>query len=89
MGFARRSPLCALRRQPIATLAVAFGMATMILTHFLAIEQITAAYMIAVKRTSMLFGLLYGAWWFRELELARNLGAAALMFGGVALILLR
>lgn len=88
MGFARHSPLATLQRRPLATLAVAGGMAAMVVTHFIAIEQVTAAYMIAVKRTSMLFGLLYGAWWFRELDLARNLGAAALMMGGVALILL-
>lgn len=85
----RRSPLSVLRRRPLGTLAVAAGMAVMVVSHFLAIEQVAAAYMIAVKRTSMLFGLVYGAWWFRELELGRNLAAAALMLGGVALIMVR
>lgn len=88
MLAARRSPLAVLRQRPVGTLAVAAGMATMVVSHFLAIEQVAAAYMIAVKRTSMLFGLLYGAWWFRELDLGRNLAAALLMLGGVALILL-
>ena len=83
----RRSPLAILRRKPFGVLGVAAGMAVMVISHFLAIEQIAAAYMIAVKRTSMLFGLLYGAWWFREIELGRNLLAGVLMLAGVALIL--
>ena len=83
-----RSPWTIARRRPVAVAAVAAAMAVMVASHFLAIEQVAAAYMIAVKRTSMLAGLLYGAWWFRELELGRNLMAAALMLGGVGLILL-
>lgn len=83
-----RSPWTIARRRPFAVGGVAAAMAIMVATHFVAIEQVAAAYMIAVKRTSMLAGLLYGAWWFRELELGRNLAAAALMLAGVALILL-
>jgi drug/metabolite transporter (DMT)-like permease len=44
--------------------------------------------MIAVKRTSLLFGILYGALIFREPGLARRLPAGGLMVAGVALILL-
>lgn len=84
-----RSPLRIARARPVAVLGVAAAMAVMMVSHFVAIEQVTAGYMIAVKRTSMLFGLLYGALWFRELELGRNLAAAALMLVGVALILAR
>ena len=82
-----RSPLTIARKRPLAVAGVAAAMAVMVISHFLAIEQVTAGYMIAVKRTSMLFGLLYGALWFRELDLGRNLAAAALMLAGVALIL--
>ncbi len=46
--------------------AVAGLMALMVLTHFLALAQAATAYMIAVKRTSILFGILLGAWVFRE-----------------------
>jgi drug/metabolite transporter (DMT)-like permease len=63
-------------------------MALMMQSHFLAIEQVASGYMVAVKRTSMLFGLLYGAWWFAEPDLRRNLLASVLMLGGVALIVL-
>jgi drug/metabolite transporter (DMT)-like permease len=65
---------------------VAVLMTLMILSHFLALAQAETAYMIAVKRTSILFGILLGAWVFREADLRRHLLAAGLMVGGVALI---
>jgi len=43
--------------------------------------------MIAVKRTSLLFGILYGALWFRERGLGRHLIAGLLMVAGIFLIL--
>ena len=42
--------------------------------HMMAIAQVEAAYMIAVKRLSLLFGVLYGAWWFGEAEHPRATG---------------
>lgn len=62
--------------------------AVMAFTHFLAIQQVQVAYMIAVKRTSLLFGILYGALWFGERDLRRRLPAGALMVAGVGLILI-
>lgn len=67
-------------------LLVGLLMAVMVLAHFHAIDHVEVAYMIAVKRTSLLFGLLYGAWLFGETGLARNLAAALLMVAGVYLI---
>lgn len=67
-------------------LVVAGFMAVMVVTHFLALEQVEAAYMIAVKRTSLLFGMLYGAMLFGERHLGRHLLAGALMVAGVAAI---
>jgi drug/metabolite transporter (DMT)-like permease len=72
--------------QPGPSLIVAGLMALMVITHFAAIAQVEAAYMIAVKRTSMLFGILYGAWLFHEHHLGRHLFAGVLMIAGVALI---
>ena len=63
-------------------------MAVMAYTHFLALQQVEVAYMIAVKRTSLLFGILYGALLFKETGLTRRLPAGVLMVAGVALILL-
>lgn len=65
---------------------VAVLLAIMVITHFLALAQAATAYMIAVKRTSVLFGILLGAWVFREARLAQHLGSALLMVLGVALI---
>jgi uncharacterized membrane protein len=59
----------------------------MVYTHFLAIQQVEVAYMIAVKRTSLLFGILYGVLVFRESGLAARLPAGVLMLAGVMLIL--
>ena len=42
--------------------------------HMMAIAQVEAAYMIAVKRLSLLFGVLYGAWWFGEAKHPRAPG---------------
>ena len=53
-----------------------------------AIEHIEVAYMIAVKRISLLFGLLYGAWLFKETGLLKNLVAGMLMVLGVFLIVM-
>lgn len=75
-----------LGEQPGVSLLVAGLMAVMVITHFAAIAQVEAAYMIAVKRTSLLFGILYGALLFGERHLGRHLLAGGLMVAGVALI---
>lgn len=65
---------------------VAGLLAFMVITHFMALAQAGTAYMIAVKRTSVLFGIILGAWVFREERLTQHLGSAMLMVAGVALI---
>lgn len=69
-----------------AHLVVAGLMGVMILTHFMALALTETAYMIAVKRLSILFGIILGALLFAEPKLMRNLFASVLMVGGVALI---
>lgn len=69
-------------------LIIAILMAVMVITHFLAIARVEAAYMVAVKRLSLLFGILFGAWLLHEKGLLRNLFSTAFMVAGVALILL-
>lgn len=83
----RVSPRRLLRR-PRAVLAVALLNAGMVYTHFLALQRVEVAYMIAVKRTSLLFGILYGALLFRETGLGTRLPAGLLMLAGVFVILL-
>ncbi|ESQ13439.1 MAG TPA: EamA family transporter [Chromatiaceae bacterium] len=74
-------------RRPRAVLAVAGLNALMIYTHFIALAQVEVAYMVAVKRTSLLFGILYGALLFHETGLRTRLPAGALMLAGVVTIL--
>jgi len=80
--------LLKLARRPLPVLAVGALMGIMAYTHFLAIAQVEVAYMIAVKRLSLLFGILYGTLVFHEPGLRRRLPAGALMVAGVGLILL-
>jgi drug/metabolite transporter (DMT)-like permease len=87
LGSARLSPRRLLRR-PWAVLAVALLNAGMVYTHFLALQRVEVAYMIAVKRTSLLFGILYGALLFRESGLGTRLPAGLVMLAGVFVILL-
>jgi len=70
-----------------AAWSVAALMAVMVVTHFLALAQTATAYMIAVKRLSILFGIVLGAWVFREMRLGQHLAAAGMMVAGVALII--
>ncbi len=67
-------------------LIVAGFMTLMVVTHFMALAKVEAAYMIAAKRSSLLFGLLYGAMLFGERHLGRHLLAGSLMVAGVATI---
>jgi drug/metabolite transporter (DMT)-like permease len=76
-----------LLRRPAPTLFIGLLMAVMVVTHFLALAMIEVAYMIAVKRTSLLFGIVLGAVLFKERHLGQHFLAGALMVAGVALIL--
>jgi drug/metabolite transporter (DMT)-like permease len=90
-GAAERGPLRRalprLFRRPRAVLGVAALNAVMIVTHFAALERVEVAYMIAVKRSSLLFGILYGAFLFHEPGLRNRLPAGAVMLAGVIVIL--
>jgi drug/metabolite transporter (DMT)-like permease len=58
----------------------------MILTHMIAINQTKVAYMISVKRTSLLMGVIYGYLLFRETHVAQRLTGTVLMCAGFVLI---
>lgn len=74
------------KRHPVHSLVVAGLMAIMVVTHFFAISMVEAAYMIAVKRTSLLFGVLYGVYFFGEQHALRHIVSAGIMLAGVVLI---
>jgi drug/metabolite transporter (DMT)-like permease len=73
-------------RRPWAVLTVSLLNGAMVYTHFLALQGIEVAYMIAVKRSSLLFGILFGALFFGERGLGVHLLAGGLMLGGLFLI---
>ncbi len=59
-----------------------------VVLHVWAISLTQAAYMIALKRLSAVFGVLYGAWLFKEKHLAWRFTGAAVMVAGAAIIAL-
>ena len=72
--------------KPSAGLVLGIIYAIMIFSHMLAISMVQAAYMISIKRVSLLFGVLYGAFLFREEKIAERLGGAVIMVFGVLII---
>jgi drug/metabolite transporter (DMT)-like permease len=88
LGLARRDRLKRIWRRPGPVLGVAGLMGLMLVSHFIALQMVEVAYMIAVKRTSLLFGILFGAFLFKEQGLSSSLLAAMVMLCGVGLIVL-
>ena len=82
----RPSSLAVLYRRPGVSFLVGLLMAVMVVTHFLGIARVEVAYFISVKRTSLLFGIVYGALLFGEGNFIRNFLSGTLMVAGVALI---
>ena len=58
-------------------------------SHGFAISLTKAAYMISIKRLSILFGVIFGAVIFKEKNIRVRLAGATLMLSGAALIILR
>ncbi len=65
----------------LAAIAVLYGL--MVILHFQAIALAPAAYMIAVKRSSLLFAVLWGRLFFGEAAGWSRVAGAALMIAGV------
>jgi len=60
----------------------------MILFHFIALSLVIVPYMIALKRTSSIFGVAYGWLMFKERKIAERMVGTLIMVFGVILILL-
>jgi uncharacterized membrane protein len=61
--------------------------ALMVIFHCLAIIETKVSYMIAVKRTSLIFSVLYGSIFFKEKYVKERLFGCLLMVCGVGFIL--
>jgi len=72
--------------KPFHGLALGAVASATIFTHMVAVSQVQVAYMISLKRTSLLIGVLYGAFLFREENIGERLIGAGVMLMGVLLI---
>ncbi|MDH4231654.1 MAG: DMT family transporter [Nitrospirota bacterium] len=63
-----------------------FFYALMVLTHMTAMKLTKVAYMISVKRASLLIGIIYGYIFFREKHIESRFTGALLMFIGFLLV---
>jgi uncharacterized membrane protein len=65
---------------------IGLAMALMAVCHFTAIGMIQVAYMISLKRLSLLFAILYGWWFFNEKNIrARLIGGTIIIIGAVCI----
>jgi len=84
--FFRIRPWVLVYECPKGIFWVGLSQAMMVIFHMWAISLAPAAYMIAVKRLSVLFGVVFGYLFFKERDLASRLFGATLMAGGVFII---
>ena len=87
LGLTRRLGWDWLKR-PWAVLGVGLSMAAMMTCHYWSLSLAPAAYMVAVKRLSILMAVIYGGVFLKEARLGQHLLAGGLMVGGAVLILL-
>ena len=86
VGFKGKLPK--VTSHPRMFLCIGLFTAIMILSHFMAISLIDVAYMISVKRCSLIFSVIYGWTLFNEINITERLIGSILMIGGVVAITL-
>jgi len=74
--------------RPIQKLGIGLAMALMAITHFTAIGMIQIAYMISLKRLSLLFAIIYGALLFKEIKIKERLAGGMIIIAGAICIAL-
>ncbi len=87
-SWRRPAALVLVIRRPVSNAIIGLLLAVMIVSHFIALAQVEVAYMIAVKRSSLLFGILYGAFMFKEAGLGLHFLAGSVMVAGIVLIVM-
>lgn len=86
--LASRGKLALVFSRPRKFVLIGLCTSIMIITHFLAISLAQVALVISVKRTSLIWSVLYGALLFKETNIRERLLGSAVMAAGVALIAL-
>lgn len=84
--FMRGIKLRNLVKRPFPGIMAGIVLAILIFSHTLAISLIEAAYMISVKRSSLLFSVIFGSIFFKEEKIKERLGGASIMMAGVCII---
>jgi drug/metabolite transporter (DMT)-like permease len=84
--FVRNAKVTNLFKRPFPAISAGAVLAAMVFSHTLAISLIQAAYMLSVKRTSLLFGVVFGAVFFKERPIRDRLLGASIMMTGVFVI---
>ncbi|MEE8185030.1 MAG: DMT family transporter [Thermodesulfobacteriota bacterium] len=74
--------------RPMSFLAIGFFTAVMVISHFVALSLTDVVYMISVKRTSLIFSVIYGWLIFYEENVKERLIGSVIMVAGVVLIVL-
>lgn len=69
--------------RPLTFLSIGIFTAIMILSHFMAISMADVAYVISIKRTSLIFSVIYGWTIFKEVDIRERLLGSVLMLAGV------
>ena len=75
-----------LLKKPFVGLILGAIVAVEVFSHMLAVSLTNVAYMISLKRMSLLFGVVYGALLFKEEKIMERLAGAIIMIAGVFLI---
>ena len=81
-----KGKLAPLINTPSNFLKIGLAMALMAITHYSAINMIQVAYMISIKRLSLLFAILYGVFWFHEQNLRERLIGGIIIIAGATFI---
>lgn len=85
----RKIRLKTLMQEPLKGTLVGCFLFTHILLHGYAVSMVAAAYMISVKRLSVLFGIIYGWILFKESNIMIRFAGALFMLTGAVLIILK
>lgn len=84
--MAGKGTLGTVASRPMIFLLIGLCTAMMISTHYMAISLTNVSYMIAVKRLSIIFSVVYGKIFFKEAGIRERLLGGSMMVAGVALI---
>ena len=83
-----RGKLSFKKKEIIPFVTIGFTYSIMIVCHMLAMSLVHVAYMISIKRTSLLFGMIYGHFLFGEERIAEKIAGGIIMLAGFILIVI-